>query len=246
MWFLKQILLTLTLAFSVVYSSNAKKISVVTEEYPPYSFQDGNKKISGMATEVVEDVLKRAKLDYHLDIYPWARAYKMAQDAPYVLIYSIARSKKREALFKWVNVIAPYDVYLYRLKSRPEIKISKLSEIKNFKIGAVREDIDAQYLEELGVKPDLTSSDSLNSRKLAIGRIDMLTMDENALISLYKREGVDPDTVVKVVKLDALSNGLYMAFSKQTPDEVVNKCKVALAEIKKDGTFEKIRLKYFK
>ncbi len=35
-----------------------------------------------------------------------------------------------------------------------------------------------------------------------------------------------------------------MAFSKQTPDEIVNRCKAVLAEIKKDGTLEKIRLKY--
>lgn len=244
MRFFKQVVLTGVLALSVVRSAVAQEITVVTEEYPPYNFLDSNKKIAGMATEVVEEVLKRAKLTYHLEIYPWARAYKMAQDAPNVLIYSIGRSKKRENLFKWVDVIAPYDVYLFRLKSRPEVKLSKLSEIKNFKIGAVREDIDAQYLEELGVKPELTSSDSLNSRKLALGRIDMLTMDEYALISLYKHEGIDPNTVVKAFKLEALSSGLYMAFSKQTSNDIVNKCKVMLAQIRKDGTIEKIRLKY--
>jgi polar amino acid transport system substrate-binding protein len=246
MLFLRLVVLTGLLALSVVHSGFAQEITVVTEEYPPYNFLDSNKKVSGMATEVVEEVLKRAKLDYHLDIYPWARAYKMAQDAPNILIYSIGRSQKRETLFKWVDVIAPYDVYLYRLKSRPEIKVSKLSELKNFKIGAVRDDIDAQYLEELGVKPDLTASDTLNSRKLALGRIDMLTMDEYALISLFQREGIDPNTVAKVFKLEALSSGLYMAFSKQTPDDIVNKCKVVLAQLRKDGTIEKIRLKYQK
>ena len=98
---------------------------------------------------VNDDDLQRAKLDYHLNIYPWARAYKMAQEAPYVLIYSIGRSEKREAFFKWVDVIAPYDVYLYRLKNRPEIKVNNLADLKNFKIGAVRDDIRAQYLEKL-------------------------------------------------------------------------------------------------
>ena len=104
----------------------------------------------------------------------------------------------------------------------------------------------AQYLEKLGLKLDLTSADSFNSKKLAVNRIDMFPIDEAAFIALYKREGVDPDTVVKVFKLEDLSSGLYMAFSQQTPDNVVNKCKVALTEIKKDGTFEKIRLKYLK
>lgn len=244
MRFLRQLALIISIALCAIHSSFAQKITVVTEEYPPYNFLDSNKKISGLATDVVEAVLQRAKLDYQLGIYPWARAYKMAQDTSNVLIYSIGRSEKREALFKWVDVIAPYDVYLYRLSSRTEITVTKLEDLKNFKIGAVRDDIRAQYLEKLGLKLDLTTADSFNSKKLAVNRIDMFPIDEAALIALYKREGVDPGTVVKVFKLDDLSSGLYMAFSQQTSDEVVNKCKVTLAEIKKDGTFEKIRLKY--
>ena len=76
-----------------------------------------------MANEVVEEILKRIKINYKLGIYPWARAYQVAQDAPNVLIYSTGRNDQRENLFKWVGVIAPFDVYLYRLKSRPDIKV---------------------------------------------------------------------------------------------------------------------------
>ncbi len=225
----------------------AQTLTVVTEEYPPYNFQDGNtKQISGMATEVVQEVLKRAKLDYKLDMYPWARAYQMAQDAPNVLIYSIGRSDKRESLFKWVDVIAPYDVYLYRLKSRPDVKAADIAAIKHFKIGAVRDDVRAQYLEKAGITLDLVAEDGSNAKKLASQRIDMFPIDELAMVALNKREGIDPASVVKVMRLDALSAGLYMAFSKQTSDELVHRCQAVLAQIKKDGTFEKIRVKYLK
>lgn len=235
------------LALAMAASAWGQSITVVTEEYPPYNFQDGSaKKISGMATEVVEEVLKRTKIAYKLDIYPWARAYQMAQDAPNVLIYSIGRNEKRENLFKWVDVIAPYDVYLYRLTSRPEVKVSNMEGIKHYKIGAVRDDVRAQYLEKAEVPLDLVIEDSANAKKLASQRIDLFPIDELAVVALYKREGMDPASVVKVYKLEALSAGLYMAFSKQTSDDMVRKCKAALAEIKKDGTFDKIRVKYLK
>ncbi len=235
--------------FAVLSASLAwgQTLTVVTEEYPPYNFQDGHtKKISGMATEVVEEILKRTKITYQLGIYPWARAYQMAQDAPNVLIYSIGRNEQRETLFKWVDVIAPYDVYLYRLKSRPEVKVGSVADIKHYRIGAVRDDVRAQYLEKAGVPLDLVIEDSANAKKLASNRIDLFPIDEFAMVALYKREGLDPASVAKVFKLEALSAGLYMAFSKQTPDEVVRKCKAALAEIKKDGTFDRIRVKYLK
>lgn len=247
MHFLPRIRLIGVLTLSVAASAWGQSITVVTEEYPPYNFQDASKnKISGMGTEVVEEILKRTKLDYKLGIYPWARAYQMAQDAPNVLIYSIGRNDKREALFKWVNVIAPYDVYLYRLKSRPEVKVSTMDDIKRFKIGAVRDDVRAQYLEKAAVPLDLVIEDSANAKKLASQRIDLFPIDELAMVALYKREGLDPRSVVKAFKLEALSAGLYMAFSKQTPDALVHKCKAALAEIKRDGTFERIRVKYLK
>ena len=247
MHFLPTIRLIGWFVLSMAASAWGQTLTVVTEEYPPYNYLDGSsKKISGMATEVVEEVLKRTKLPYKLDIYPWARAYQMAQDAPNVLIYSIGRNEKRETLFKWVDVIAPYDVYLYRLKSRPEVKVNTMEGVKHFKIGAVRDDVRAQYLEKAAVPLDLVVEDSANAKKLAMQRIDMFPIDELAAVALYKREGLDPDSVVKVFKLEALSAGLYMAFSKKTSDELVRKCRAALAEIKKDGTFEKIRVKYLK
>jgi len=246
MHILQKIGLLALAVLAVAASVRAQGITVVTEEYPPYNFLDGKKKISGMATEVVEEVLKRARLDYKLAIYPWARAYQLAQDAPNVLIYSIGRSAQRENLFKWVDVIAPYDVSLYRLKGRSDIRVGHLADAKRFRIGAVRDDIRAQYLEKEGLKPDLVNDDSANAKKLATGRIDMFPIDRFGLIALYQREGMDPGTVVQVIKLEALSAGLYMAFSRQTPDDVVDQCRAALAGIKKDGTFERIRVKYLK
>jgi len=245
MRFFKNIQCTMVLATAMVSSAWAQTVTIVTEEYPPYNFQDpASKKISGMATEVVQEVFKRAKVEAKPDIYPWARAYQMAQEAPNVLIYSIGRNEKRESLFKWVGVIAPYDVYLYRLKTRPEVKASTLADVKKFKIGAVRDDVRAQYLEKAGISVDLVTSDSHNTKKLASDRIDMFPIDELAMVSLYKREGMDPASVVKVMKLDELSAGLYMAFSRQTDDALVKKIQTALEQVKADGTFEKIRQKY--
>lgn len=231
-------------AFFAVFATCAQTITVVTEEYPPYNFTDSAMKVSGLATEVVEEVLKRAKVDYRLGVYPWSRAYQMAQRAPNVLIYSIGRSAQREALFKWVGIIAPYDVYLYRLKSRADIQVTVLADAKRYTVGAVRDDVRAQYLVTQDITPELVSSDSANTKKLAAGRIDLFPIDVIGIVSLYKREGLDPASVVKVLKLDALSSGLYMAFSTQTSDDIINKCKAALAEVKQDGTFDRIRAKY--
>lgn len=240
----KSMLLAILALFSAC--SYAEKIHVVTEEYPPYNYMDASKKISGVSTEVVENVLKRANQDYQLSLYPWARSYKMAQEEPNVLIYSIGRTEKRESMFKWVDVIAPYDIYLFKLKKRSDIKISSLEDVKHFSVGAVRDDVRAQYLAGLGIKTELVTDDVMNIEKITNGRIDLFPMDELGMAALVKKQGGDINNFEKVFKLDSLSSGLYMAFSLQTPDEVVNKCKKALQSMKADGSFDKIKAKYLK
>jgi len=224
----------------------AQKITVVTEEYPPYNYMNDDKQVVGISTEVVKEALRRAHLEYTIDLYPWSRAYKMAQEEANVLIYSIGRNEKRETLFKWVDFIAPYDVYLYKLKTRTDIRATDLDGLKRYTIGSVRHDIRAQYLEKQGMKLELVPDDHANAKKLDHGRIDLFPIDELGMVSLFRREGLDPESLAKVMKLDALPSGLYMAFSLQTTDEVVNKCKAALAEMRKDGTLDRIRSKYLR
>ena len=92
----------------------------------------------------------------------------------------------------------------------------------------------------------MVPEDLMNAKKLAAGRIDMFPIDELAMVSLYKREHMDPASVTTAFKLNELSAGLYMAFSKKTDDAVVAKIKAALASMKSDGNYEKIRAKYLK
>lgn len=222
----------------------AQPITVVTEEYPPYNYLDANKQIAGLSTEVVKEVLRRAQLPYHIGLYPWARAYHMALEQPDVLIYSIGRSSQREALFQWVDIIAPYNVFMYRLKSRPEVQVQKVEQLARFRIGAVRDDVRAQYLAKMGISADLVVDDSANAKKLASQRIDLFPIDEIAMVALYRREGLDPDSVEKALALPDLSAGLYMAFSLQTPVELVERCRSALRDMRRDGTFDKIKAAY--
>ncbi|MGQ0709080.1 MAG: substrate-binding periplasmic protein [Rhodoferax sp.] len=224
--------------------AQAQRISVVTEEYPPYNHMDAHQQIVGLSTEVVKEALKRAKIDYDIGLYPWARAYHMAQEQPNVLIYSIGRNAQREKLFQWVDIIAPYNVYMYRLKTRPEVQAQSLEQLKRWRIGAVRDDVRAQYLEKHGIPMDLVVEDSANAKKLASGRIDMFPIDEIAQVALYKREGLDPASVEKVMPLAELSAGLYMAFSLQTDPALVERCRAVLREMRRDGTLEKIKARY--
>jgi polar amino acid transport system substrate-binding protein len=222
-----------------------QSLQVVTEEYPPYNYSE-NGKVLGFCTDVVKEVLKRANIDHSIHSYSWSKSYKMAQSQPNVLIYSIGRNVEREPLFKWVDVIAKTEVYFYKLKSRRDIKIKKLDDVKKYKIGAVRDDFRAQWLIKQGFTNQLAlvPDDRRNMRNLFAHKIDIFPIGEYVAYHISHQESHAFNDLEKTMYVKDLSADLYMAFSNQTPDVVVEKCKKALFEIRKDGTYEKIKSKY--
>jgi len=221
-------------------------LQIVTEEYPPYNYtEDG--KVVGFCTDVVKEILKRAKLDDHsIKSLPWAESYQKAQSEPNVLIYSMGRNVEREPLFKWVDVIARTEVYLYKLKSRPDIKIKTFDDVKKYKMGAVTEDFRAKWLIKQGIKDQLTlvADDRQNMKNLFAHKIDIFPIGEFVAYNIAHQEGRAFSGLEKAMYVKDMSADLYLAFSKETSDVVVEKCKLALLEIKKDGTYEKIKSKY--
>ena len=102
----------------VLASVQAQTIQAVTEDAPPYTYAEQGK-VTGPVTDIVEQSLQRAGFkDYRLHLYPWARAYSLAQKQPHVLIFLIARTPAREALFHWAGEIMKIEYHLYRWRGR--------------------------------------------------------------------------------------------------------------------------------
>lgn len=227
----------------------AQPLQVVTEDFPPYQFErDG--KLGGMAVDVARELLKEAGLNAEIKLYPWARAYQLAQGEPNVLIFSIARTPQREALFKWIGTITPYRVYLWRLAERPELQVHNLDEAKRFMVGGVYQDVKPEHLKTQGFREgtnlELAPSDDINIRKLFARRIDLLPFDEINFIYKLSLLSHKPSEVTRVLLLDGISNDLYIAASLGTPDETVQRLRDALATLKRSGRYEQIKAAYLR
>ena len=227
----------------------AQTIRIVTEEYPPYNYTNNEGKITGFSTEVVEAVLKKLNYQYNIESFPWARTYMIAQKEENTLIYSIVRTKEREQLFKWVGVVAPFDVYLYSLKERNDIAINKLDDAKRYKTLTTLNDILDKYLSIQGFTDehiDNTAQNEVNFEKLLRNRGDLWPVGELTANYYVLKKGMNPDDILKkqLHLKDASNDGLYMAFSLYTEDKIVDEFRHALQEIKDEGIYNKIKQKH--
>ncbi|MDB5846683.1 MAG: hypothetical protein JWP29_435 [Rhodoferax sp.] len=239
---MKNVLLALGLCTAALtpFMARAQAVRVVTEA-SPYVFQQGSK-VAGPATEVLEKTLADAGVkDYRINLYPWARAYDMALAEPNVLIYLIARTPEREAQFQWVGEFMQVRYHLYKLKARADIAAPSLEAARGYVIGVMRDDNRHQYLKKQGFARLVVSAQvTENFAQLLNRQVDMVPLSENGAATQCKEANFDCAGLEKVLPLEEMNTGLFMAFSKSTPPELVARTQAAFEQLRGNGTVRRI------
>ncbi|MBD1589455.1 substrate-binding periplasmic protein [Pseudomonas typographi] len=207
----------------------------VTEESSYAYVRDGQ--IQGPAVRVVQAVLARAGItDYQLAIYPWARAYDLALGQPNVVIFPIVRTPARERSFHWVGEFARTVPTLYRLRSNAALPFKALADARDYSIAVVRDDIREHYLLANGFTRLVETADNSETfRRLLGGQVQIAAMSPSELQRRCDVEQVACDQVQAVLSLDEIAAALYIALSRNTPNEVVVKVTAAFNALQAEG-----------
>jgi len=232
--------LVFTFLFFFADINHAKdSILIVTEEYPPYNYTNKKGEIVGSSTDIIKKVMANTDIDYRIEILSWAKAFHLAKNNPNTLIYTIYRIAQREPSFQWICPLNhTQGLKFYTLKSTKNLTINNLDDVKNYLVGAVKDDVTYDYLISHNFKEDkhldIATDEFANVRKLLKGRVDLIIQEEQALKFRLKREGISFNKVKSVFTLfDKSLNNSCMAFGLKTPIHIVNKVSKALKAVNK-------------
>lgn len=246
----KNIFFSLVLGVGLYGSDIINKISIYTENYPPYNMKEKDGTLSGMSVEILEAVLKQLKSNQTIDdvvLTNWSRAYSLALKNDDSMVFSTTRTESREDKFKWVGPITKTVVGVIGLKEK-HIKIDSYKDFNNYKIGAVLKDVGESLLLENGVNSaniqHVSGQDAvkLSFLKIKNGRIDLFAYELNAAFQSAKKQGFDIDKYEVVYTLK--KGELYFAFNKNISDETIKRWQNALDTVKQNGIYDKIVSKY--
>jgi len=201
--------------------------------------------VTGSATEIVRAIMKKVGTEYPIKVMPWARGYKLAQEGPNVALFSTTRTEQREDMFKWVGPLA-IKKWVFFARKGSGIVIESLEDAKKVgSIGTYKDDAKEQMLLKEGFT-NLDSASSLNAnvKKLMAGRNDLWIAGEMEALLIAKQEGIDPAELEPVFVVKEAK--LYVAFSKDTPDEIVSAWQAAYDELAAEGEVERIWAEYMK
>lgn len=217
-------------------------LTILTENLPPLNYVE-NGVLVGPSVEIVKEIQRRVGSREPIQVYPWARAYKMALEDENVILFGMTYTKVRHDKFKWVGPLATKRDILVAKKDSG-IKINSLADAKKVKrIGTLRDDTRERLLKKHGfTNLEPVSDEQLNAKKLALGRIDLWAYKIPGLRTVCDLAGVDHTEFEEVHHLREIE--LMIAFSKKTSDSIVQKWRDAFDEMLADGTIMQIRKKW--
>jgi len=208
-------------------------------ETPAYAAREGEP--TGLGSDMVRELMRRAAISYNIDLLPWKRAYSAALERPDACVYSTTRTPEREREFKWIGPIADADWVLMARADR-SFKLRSLEDARRYRIGTYNGDARDQFLRERGFDVDPASNDQVNPGKLMLGRIDLWA----ASLGLNSRQTLARQgyagKVVPVLVFKRIHT--YLACNHAVPDQLVARMNAALQAMERDGTVRAIRGRY--
>src|SRR6266498_2961327 len=188
------------------------KLKIYTEDHPPLNFTEKGK-ITGLATEVVQELMKRTATRGDIQVVPWEEGYKNALEKPNVALFSVVMTSARKPLLQWVGPIVFLDTDFYAKKGSG-LEIEFLEDAKKVpKIVVVKD----KYAEQLLKKDAFSNLESVATeedaiRKLLSGDAQLFPSTNVEMPDMLKRVDAKMDAVENALNLS--TNLVYIGFSK--------------------------------
>jgi polar amino acid transport system substrate-binding protein len=239
------IILSLLLGLAVEAQAGAPGTTglvILTEESPPLNFiKDGE--ITGLATDVVRELVKRTGTDANIRLVAWQDGYQALLEQPDTALFSTAMTSERKELFQWVGPLAVLDTNLYGLKGSG-IEIANLDDAR--KVGRIAT-VSKYYSEQMLKSEGFTNTESYPDRETTIrqlldGKVQLVASGNTEIPDALKKAGLSVDEVKNVFTLS--TDLVYIAFSKGTSPQLVARWQDALDRMKRDGSFAMIYAKW--
>ncbi|MGS0742160.1 basic amino acid ABC transporter substrate-binding protein [Glaciimonas sp. GG7] len=217
----------------------------VESAYAPFSSENENKEVVGFDIEVMKVLADKIGIDVKFVPTPFEGIFNfLAQGDRDLLISAITITDERK---QTVDFSTPY-FEASQLIAVPfnNTTVHKFTDLKNLKIGVQSATTGDQLVQNLVGKnnPNIKRLDStpLVLKELESGGVDAVVADD-AVVQNYIAN--NPTARFRVVSDADFPKEYYgIAVSKSNP-ELLAKINQGLAEIKADGSFDKISEKYF-
>jgi polar amino acid transport system substrate-binding protein len=223
----------------------AKVYTVGTDAaYAPFESQNEKGEIVGLTVDVVTAVAQKAGIEVKFVNTPWEGIFNSLQQGDRdMLASSITITDERKQTMDFTN---PYFDAYQLIAVKATSKVTKFDDLKKLKVGVQTGTTGDEVVTKQQGKnsPNVKRFEStpLALKELEAGGVDAVVADNGVVINYVTN---NPGAKFKTVSDKAFAPEQYGFAVKKGNTELLEKLNKGLADIKADGTYDKIYAKYF-
>lgn len=230
----------------VSFAFSAHGVTFVAEPNVPFNYSESNQ-VTGVATEIANEMAKRAKLEAAHELLKVDEALMRAQRDKDTCMLSVARTESRDKLYLWIG---PIGVNRWAVFGTSDFKesVTRVEDLRKYRIGGVTKDAKLEYLAQYavtnisGVKDDLQNPPRLALPAKDPNRIDLWFTGAYTARKFAREAGVANLKMVYQVQ----EIPLYIACSPESSRATTKALAEAYATMSKDGSIKRINDRYIK
>ncbi|MGB0683884.1 MAG: substrate-binding periplasmic protein [Magnetovibrionaceae bacterium] len=190
--------------------------------------------------EIVREILADLGTpDIRIRDVPFKRGYEFAANRENTLLFNIARTEEREALFKWIGPTWLVQDFIYAAASNTDLP-ARMEEALDQKICVVRGNIHDSYFSKLAPRT-VSRANTYETcfKRLHEGQADLTVIASVDLVTTLAKANLSPDQFVNT-GIKVSEHGGYIAASLDLADDTVARWQAALDAMKADGRHAEI------
>ena len=193
--------------------------------------------------ELTRALLAQLREPAHIVEVPLARGLKLVQSRSGVVLFNLSRTAEREHTVHWIGPTLRETDYLYELKAHPT-GIRLLEDAAALPVCVLNGSAHDSLLSAHAFgQVQRANSYAGCFRMLAAGRVQLVASADSDLPSkLAEAQVAAADVVPSAVSLGRDEG--YIALSLDTPAEEVQRWQQALAQLMRDGRYQRLQAQY--
>ena len=236
---------TVLAIFSVdIGRGNTEELKFALLEWPPYTSQ--NMEGYGVASELVTAVTKEMNLEPKYNFYPLKRVFHYLEEGSHWAAFPGSYTKERAKKFIYSDPIFPQVDRFFYYKKRPNIKFTKLEDLKPYIIGGTKGFWYEKEFKRAKLQTYYVSKDVIALKMLIGGRVNLVALHEMVGWQLINKHFPNEVENFGVLEKPLKVKENYLLASRTYPksEMLIKRFNQALQKIKSDGTYQKIAGKY--
>lgn len=227
-------------------ADEAKPLTVVTFDYPPYEyFVEGE--VKGFAAKLVQAVFARMNQPVVVENYPWGRGLLMIRKGQADALFTAFKTPEREQFADYSQEVLFQQRVVLMVRKDADITFDgQLASLKDQRIGVARRisygsRFDQAVRDKLFNFIDEADSGEANIEKLLAKRVDIIPYNEAGAKYITQKLGVS--SAVKFLSPALEEIDTHIIFSKQRNLlSVRDQFDATLRAMKEDGSYARLML----